>query len=231
VSKQKLDLAQLTTGKMAEPRAATPKIMRREFFNSGTRRGGSDDLPEYLGRHACSPDPTRFIDRSKERAFGDATGFLPFIDCSLHPCWDWDGTDVPSFAQEVGDNPMLLARLDGVNPKAKQLAAAQSASDQHRDHGVIPLAPQRNPIGDCEQSFRLFSCQPVSDANSDPAYALDSSDSGSEFRTEKAGIGSFKRDTSDSSQTEIDGCRCILLLLEKDPVSQNHCTVECEARF
>jgi len=47
--------------------------------------------------------------------------------------------------------------------------------DQHRDHGVIPLAPQRNPIGDCEQLFRLFSCQPVSDANSDPAYALDSS--------------------------------------------------------
>jgi hypothetical protein len=85
VSKQKLDLVQLTTGKMAEPRAATPKIMRREFFNSGTLRGGSDDLAEYLGRHACSRGPTRFIDRSKERAFGDATGFLPFIDCSLHP--------------------------------------------------------------------------------------------------------------------------------------------------
>src|SRR5713101_9076950 len=73
VSKQKLDLVQLTTGKMAEPRAAAPKIMRREFFNSGTLRGGSDDLPEYLGRHACSPDPPRFVDRSKERAFGDAT--------------------------------------------------------------------------------------------------------------------------------------------------------------
>ena len=138
---------------------------------------------------------------------------------------------MPSFAQEVSDDPMLLARLDGVNPKAKQLAAAQSASEQHRDHGVIPLAPHRTPIGDCEQPFRLFSCQPVSNANSDPAYALDSSDSGSEFRTEKSGIGSFKRDTSDSSQAEIDGCRRIHLLLEKDPVSQDHGTVECETRF
>ena len=63
VSKQKLDLVQLATGKMAEPRAAAPKIMRREFFNSGTFRGGSDDLPEHLGRHACSPDPTRSVDR------------------------------------------------------------------------------------------------------------------------------------------------------------------------
>ena len=93
---------------------------------------------------------------------------------------------MPSFAQEVGDNRMLLAQLDGVNPKGKQLAAAQSASDQYRDHGVIPLAAQRTPIGDCEQPLRLFSSQPVSNANSDPAYALDSSDSGSEFRTEKA---------------------------------------------
>ena len=99
---------------------------------------------------------------------------------------------------------MLLARLDGVDPKGKQLAAAQSASDQHRDHGVIPLAPQPTPIRDSEQPLRLFSCQPVSNANSDPTDALDSSDSGSEFRTQKAGIGSFKRNTSDSSQAKID---------------------------
>ena len=80
VSKQKLDLVQLTTGQMAEPRAAAPKIMRREFLNSGTRRGDSDDLPQDLGRHARSPDRTRFADRSRERAFDDAGGFLPFID-------------------------------------------------------------------------------------------------------------------------------------------------------
>jgi hypothetical protein len=41
VSKQKLDLVQLATGKMADPRAAAPKIMRRECFNSGTLCGGS----------------------------------------------------------------------------------------------------------------------------------------------------------------------------------------------
>src|SRR5260370_29646892 len=126
---------------------------------------------------------------------------------------------------------MLFARLDGINPKAEQLTAAQSAADQHREHGVIPLAPQRTSINDREQPLGLFSCQPVSNANSDPTDALDSSDSGSEFPAEKAGIGSFKRDTSDSSQAEIDGCGCVLLLFEKDPVSQDYCTVECEARF
>ena len=84
VSKQKLDLVQLATGKMAEPRAAAPKVMRREFFDTGTLRGALDDLPQYLGRHACSPDPTRFVDGSKERTFSDTTGFLPFIDRCLH---------------------------------------------------------------------------------------------------------------------------------------------------
>ena len=85
MSKQKLDLVQLATGKMAEPRAAAPEIMRRELFDTGTLCGGLDDLPQYLGRHACSSDPTRFVDGSKECGFGDATGFLPFIDSCLYP--------------------------------------------------------------------------------------------------------------------------------------------------
>jgi hypothetical protein len=79
MSKEKLDLVQLATGKMAKPHAAAAKIMRREFFNSGARCGCSDDFPQHLGRHASSPDPSGLVDRSKERAFGDAAGVLRFI--------------------------------------------------------------------------------------------------------------------------------------------------------
>jgi hypothetical protein len=39
-------------------------------------------LPTAPGRHASSPDPSGLVDRSKERAFGDAAGVLPFIDRS-----------------------------------------------------------------------------------------------------------------------------------------------------
>jgi len=85
MSKQKLDLIQLPTGKMAEPRATPAKIMRREFLDSGTRGRGADNLPQHLGRHARSPDPASLVDRAKECAFGDLGGFLPFIDCKLHP--------------------------------------------------------------------------------------------------------------------------------------------------
>src|SRR5262249_5732045 len=62
MSKEKLDLVQLATGKMAEPRATAAKIMRCEFFNSGARCGCSDDFPQHLGRHASSPDPSGLVD-------------------------------------------------------------------------------------------------------------------------------------------------------------------------
>jgi hypothetical protein len=38
---------------------------------------------------------------------------------------------VPSFAQEIGDDPVLLSQLDGIDAEREQLAAAQSASYQH----------------------------------------------------------------------------------------------------
>ena len=62
ISLEKNVLIQLTAGEMAEPRT------RREFLNSGTRRGGSDHLPQHFGRHASSPDPACFVCCSTERA-------------------------------------------------------------------------------------------------------------------------------------------------------------------
>ena len=43
-------------------------------------------------------------------------------------------------------------------------------------------------------------------------------DSGGEFGAGLAGIGGFKRYPSNGSQAQIDGCGCVLLLFEIDPV-------------
>ena len=109
VSKQELDLIQFATGKTAEPRSAAAQIMRREFLNSGARRGGANGLPQHLGRHSGSPNPTSLVDRPKKHTFSKVAGFLPFIDGNLYSRWDWNGADMPSLAQEAGNNPMLLA--------------------------------------------------------------------------------------------------------------------------
>jgi len=44
-------------------------------------------------------------------------------------------------------------------------------------------------------------------------------------------VKGYLRIVQDGSQAEIVGGGCISLLFEKDPVSQNHAGVECEARF
>jgi hypothetical protein len=44
------------------------------------------------------------------------------------------------FAKEVRDDPVFFAQLDRINAQREQFAAAQSASDQHRKHGIAPLA-------------------------------------------------------------------------------------------
>ncbi len=73
---QELDLIQLAAGQMEEPRASAPKIVRGEFLNACTRRAPADDLPQDLRSHHVAPDFASLVERSKERAFGDAARFV-----------------------------------------------------------------------------------------------------------------------------------------------------------
>src|SRR5437773_727719 len=74
--------------------------------------------------------PALLIDRKRVPS-RDAACFLPYIDGRLDPSWNGNGTNVSSLAQEVGDDPVLLSRLDRIEAEREQLAAAKSTSDQH----------------------------------------------------------------------------------------------------
>jgi hypothetical protein len=41
---------------------------------------------------------------------------------------------------------VLLVHLDGIDAQRQQFAAPKSASDEHRKHGVIPLAAKRSTL-------------------------------------------------------------------------------------
>jgi len=83
MSKEKLDLVQLATGKMAKPHAAAAKIMRREFFNSGARCGCSDDFPQHLGVMPVPLSrPVLLIDRKSAPSVMQPASF----DTSLGGC-------------------------------------------------------------------------------------------------------------------------------------------------
>jgi hypothetical protein len=77
----------------------------------------------------------------------------------------------------------------------------------------------------------LLGCEPVAYAQSKPAHALYSSNSGSQLRAEETGIGRFIGDATNCSQTEIDCRGSVLLLFEIDPVPRDHRAVEREPVF
>src|SRR5215831_1789356 len=104
----------------------TTKVMRCKFVYARLRGGLPHNLPQHFRRHSGSTHAPSLGDGSEQRTFSDAAGILPFIDCRFYPPWDWHSTNVPGLAQQVGDNPVSLAQLDGISSSREQLAASQS---------------------------------------------------------------------------------------------------------
>lgn len=136
-------------------------------------------------------------------------------------------SSITSFTH-LGDDPLLLPQLDGIDAQRQQFTSPQSARDEH---GVIPLAAKRTPLHAGEQSLALLGCQPVSHPNSNPAHPLDASNPGGQFWTEQAGVGGLKSNSSDRCQPEVNGRGRILLLLKIESLAQNRGAVECETWF
>src|SRR5688572_14507888 len=83
--------------------------------------------------------PVLLIDRNRAPSVMPAA-ILPLIKSRFHPPRDWHRPDMPGFAQQVRDSPVFLAQLNGINAQGEQFAPSQSASDQRREHGIVPLS-------------------------------------------------------------------------------------------
>ena len=104
---------------------------------------------------------------------------------------------MPGLTQKVGDHPVLLAQLDGIDAQRQQLASSQPTSDEHGEHRVIPFAPKRFPLHASEQTPTPLGGQPVSHPDADPAHSLHSSNPGGQFWAEQAGVGGLKSNSAD----------------------------------
>ena len=82
-----------------------------------------------------------------------------------------------------------------------------------------------------QQPSALLWRQPVPETDTQPPHAFDAADAGREFRAQQPGIRRLVRDTADGCEPKVDRRRCVLPLFEVDPITENHCAVECEARL
>jgi hypothetical protein len=75
-------------------------------------------VPDCLGADSIAPDLAQPIYASEDRATVNAGRRDPLIDGAFRPDGNWNGADVLSFANQVGDYPPLLANLEILRSEA-----------------------------------------------------------------------------------------------------------------
>ena len=124
MTKEELDLIQFAAGQMAQARTGPSEVVWSELVDVRASRSSPDDIPEYLRRHPVTPDPARLVDRTKDRAVCDAGSRRPRVDRRLNPGRHRNRADVPTFADEIRNDPVLLALLERLEPEGQQLTTA-----------------------------------------------------------------------------------------------------------
>src|SRR5947209_2971407 len=85
VAEQELDLIQFTAGEVAQTSAGTTQVVRGKVVDPRACRGGSDDIPEHLRRHAVAPDASGLVNSQKHRTGRDSGCRCPSVYGPLDP--------------------------------------------------------------------------------------------------------------------------------------------------
>src|SRR5207253_9774076 len=114
--------------------------MRSEILDAGALRGRFHNVPDCLGRDSIAPDLTQPTYSPEDCTTSDASCHGPFIDGTFCPHWNWNCTDVLSFADQVRDYPALLTDLELFRSESNQFCPSQAASNEQRQNRPITLA-------------------------------------------------------------------------------------------
>ncbi len=161
----------------------------------------------------------------KNTALADVGRIGPLVDGHLDPSGNRHGSNVTTLADQIGDDPMILALLHRLD---RDGCAAKATSEQHRHHSAIPLSAQRLLIEGAEETLALFGREPVAEAYAQPPHAFDAADAGGQFGAQQAGVGRLIGDTPNGSKSEVDGRWCEALLFEMDSVAEHYGPVESQ---
>jgi len=109
---QELNLLQLTTATVAQFRAGSPQVMRRNMFQARSLATCLDYVPHDILRDAFSPHLSRSGNGSKDPSLRHLGCQYPLIECRFDPSWNGHRADVAALADQVYHRPVPLAHLD-----------------------------------------------------------------------------------------------------------------------
>ena len=103
---------------MAQSSTGSPEIVRSQSWNICSCGGGFHNLPKHLWRHAVSPYSAPLSIDRKRAPLAPPLASIHFSQCQFSPRQVLGPFGCgPAFAQQVGDNPALLARLNRFDPR------------------------------------------------------------------------------------------------------------------
>src|SRR6266705_7035676 len=141
MSRQKLDLLQLTSSRVAEPSARSSEVVRRQFSNSNFRREFLHHMPNSLLSQAFSPNSACPVDSPEQPPTADTGCSEPIIQHSSDPAGQRDRADVARFADQIHDGPVLLSLLKVVELSTRRLRVfvIRMRGERTREHDHVYL--------------------------------------------------------------------------------------------
>jgi hypothetical protein len=111
VAEQELDLLQFSAGGVTQLRARAPQVMRRDGPEPEFGSVLLYDVPYQSFGHALTPALSGSTYATEELASFEFGSRGPCIDGRLNPGGHRYGPDVPAFADQIDNRPVLLSLL------------------------------------------------------------------------------------------------------------------------
>ena len=103
------------------------------------------------------------------------------------------------FADQVGDDPVLLPDLKVFKFQSDEFRPPQTASEHYGQHGAVAFGAKSFDNGPLHQRLCLFGREPASNPNSQTLSSLYTPNSSREIGTEEARVSGLVCQSSDSS--------------------------------
>jgi hypothetical protein len=189
MSQQELNLLQLTAATVAQFRAGSPQVMRRNMLQARSLAATLDYVPHDILRDAFSPHLSRPGNCSKDPSLRHPGCYYPLIECRFDPLWNGHRADVATLADQVYHRPVPLAHLDFIQLQAHKFRSAKTTTKQQRRHGVVALRSHAISTSTLEYFRTLLCAQPITRTKPELLDSFHSADPRSQLGTQQARLG------------------------------------------
>lgn len=137
VPEQKLNLFDLAATRMAQLRARSPQIVRRDALQPRFFAAPLYHVPDHVLGDRFAPNLSGPAHSPKNLSVPDPGSLRPLVERPLRPSRNRNRANVPTLADQIHDGPVLLPLLHIAHLQPDQLGSAESTTKKQREHGIV----------------------------------------------------------------------------------------------